>query len=144
MRRKKNVIIYTVLLTTLLGLAMFGNYFLKELDSNQQVTFVELPSTPAIDPTANQQFFEVVRIDSTYELNKGLTMERISSVALEGHPTPSVNYVALLILNHTHEVIVFEDVGFGVQVFQYDLALMEWKKNGTTIRARKNRKNFAT
>jgi len=122
---------YTVFmleLGLLLALALVQGCSLRAYSDNRPVTFVDIPSTPIIDREVNRQFLETNRLDSSYEVNGGLRLERIQAVAMEGIPAPSANYVALLILNHTEEPINFDDIGFGIQVFQYEPASSQWNK----------------
>jgi hypothetical protein len=112
---------------TLLTLTLFSAVIQSCNSGNpDEIKFVEFPPTPIINPTVHSDFFKTVALDSSYEINMGLTVERMKTIAVEGAPAPSVNYVSILILNHTSESIIFSDIGFGVQVFQYNLRNSEW------------------
>jgi len=47
---------------------------------------------------------------------------------LNGIPTPSPNYISILVLNHTDEPIGFENIGFNIKVFQYNSETNMWEK----------------
>jgi hypothetical protein len=111
-----------------LALMVGWNYSLRIFSNTSALTPIEVPSTPAFDPTANMRFFETFPLTSSTELNKGLTIERIRLASLDGVPTPPPNYVSFLVLNHTEEAIIFDDIGFGVQIFQYEPASNKWTK----------------
>ena len=112
----------------LLALALVQGCSLRAYSDNRPVNFVDAPPTPVIDREVNRQFLETNHLDSSYEVNGGLRLERIEAVAMEGIPTPAANYVALLILNHTEEPINFDDIGFGIQICQYEPASSQWNK----------------
>lgn len=128
MKWNNRVVILIALLVIVLILIVVGTYFLKEFRNHAQLIFVNFPPTPILDSTANARFFERSPLDSSYEINQGLTITRTSIGGVKGIPTPSANYVSLLILNHTEEPIVFDDVGFGIQVFQYESPSSEWRQ----------------
>jgi hypothetical protein len=80
----------------------------------------------ALDATASSNFSnDVGFID---DMNHGLTLERINSVAVAGFPTPSPNYIPLLVLNHATEPIRFANVGFDIQVFEFHESTKEWQR----------------
>lgn len=78
----------------------------------------------ALDATALFNFDnEVGPIDN---MNEGLTLERVSEVAVRGFPTPSPKNISLLVLNHASEPIQFANVGFSIQVFEFHEATKAW------------------
>jgi hypothetical protein len=129
MKRTNKIGIVTISIATILMLlAGYFVYRQQKSANDEQLNFMEFPPTPVINSVANLQFIETIIGGKSNEINTGLTIERLNIVAIEGIPTPSVNHVSLLILNHTQEPIAFEDIGFGVQVFEYDPSLSEWRK----------------
>jgi hypothetical protein len=94
--------------------------------NHDKITLVEFPPTPKYNLGANKAFLDVANITDNYDLNRGITLERISTILLDGIPTPSPNFISLLILNHTDEPILFENQGFGIRVYEYDPATKSW------------------
>ena len=90
------------------------------------VNMVSPLPTPVIDPMANQIFID--NVSPVDELNTGITIERINAVQINGLPTPSPNYISVLVLNHTDESVIFSDIGFDIQVFEYSPDLSTWKR----------------
>jgi hypothetical protein len=78
-----------------------------------------------LDATASSKFNrDVGPID---DMNRGLTLERNKTVPFVGSPTPSPKDISLTVLNHATEPIQFANVGFGVQVFEFQEATKEWR-----------------
>jgi hypothetical protein len=96
--------------------------------SKPQLTYVNIPATPFLNNKANEKFNDIVLSGNTQEINNGLSIQRLNLVALKGVPTPSANHISLLILNHTEEPIEFENIGFDIQVFEYDAPADRWNK----------------
>src|SRR5688500_12259168 len=127
-RTNKIGIVAISIVTILMLLAGYFVYRQQKSANEDQLNFVKFPPTPVINSVANLQFIETIIGDKSNEINTGLTIERLRIVAIEAIPTPSGNHVSLLILNHTQEPIAFNNIGFGVQVFEYDSSLLEWRK----------------
>ena len=95
--------------------------------TNKSSVNIESPlPTPVIAPIANQIFID--KISPVDELNSGITIERLNAVQINGLPTPSPNYISVLVLNHTDESVIFNDIGFDIQVFEYSPELATWKR----------------
>lgn len=125
---RKIAIITSIVGILVLIIAAYLLYSKQRIANNSQLNYVDVPATPIVKPEANNKFINTVLLGQQEETNNGLTLERLKVVALEGVPQPSANHVSLLILNHTNEPVEFENVGFGLQVFEYDPSTSQWNK----------------
>jgi hypothetical protein len=126
---QKRRIYFILVLAAILALAL-GALFISQqkAQSQSQVGYGNVPTTPVISTDANQKFSAKILLGETQEINRGLTVERLNVVTLKGISSPSDNHISLLVLNHTEEPIEFENVGFGIQVFEYDTSSSQWSK----------------
>lgn len=107
----------------IVAILVIGSFF----DNKIQVLATATPIQQlTLDATARANFnIEVGPID---DMNHGLSLERIKVVDVAGFPTPSPNYIPLVVLNHATEPIQFANVGFGIQVFELHVATKEWQR----------------
>ena len=96
--------------------------------NRSQLRYTSNPVSPNINTEVNQKFIDTVLSEQTEDINNGLSIERLNVVALEGVPTPSANHISLLVLNRTEESIEFENIGFDIQVFEYDTSTFQWNR----------------
>lgn len=83
-------------------------------------TYSSFPTPMINDDQANQVFFDLIAGTKPLQINSGITIQRIETVSNSGTYTPYTDYFPLLILNHTSEAVKFRNIGFAIQVFQYD------------------------
>lgn len=125
MRHRKFVVFAVLLGITVITLSAYLASLNQNRAGDESVGFVEFPPTPVVSSDAHLNFIQTVGGVSSDQINTGLTIERMRIVELKD-AMPSVNHVALLVLNHTQEPIKFDDVGFGVKVFEsHSLGWME-------------------
>jgi hypothetical protein len=120
----KKLISRTIVMIGLVAIAISIMSCLFEYKIN--TTASATPTQPlALDATASFKFNkDVGPID---DVNRGLTLERNKTVPFVGFPTPSPKDISLTVLNHATEPIQFANVGFGVQVYEFQEATKEWR-----------------
>ena len=127
MKRNYKIIIIAILVLSVVILGAQA-YLSKNSLGNESLNFVDFPPTPIIDQNINKNFFEQAIDPLPNDLNTGITVERLKMIALNGIPTPSPNYISLLVFNHTDEPIGFENIGFNIKIFQYNSETNIWEK----------------
>jgi hypothetical protein len=87
-------------------------------------TSLDSVSSTQIGTENSEEMFNETLIQFA-NVNTGMTIS--PNTALNNPDTPSNRYVSFLVLNNTSEAIVFNDIGFSIQIFEYDVNNAEWK-----------------
>lgn len=120
-RRCSSIVAGSLAVALLAGLAFLAGEYEQ---SRQGIPTVEVPATPVVDPAADAQFR--AQVAPMEDMNSGLTLQRSPIGIFQGAPTPSPNYIDLVIFNHTDEPVQFSDIGFHIQAFSYKPSTQRW------------------
>lgn len=118
-----NVLITFIFCLVIIGLILYGLTSHPLLES-----LTSMPSevlTPIFDANAEELFVAIAPLAD--DLNSGITIKQNKVASDFVDTSPSPRYVSFLVLNNTQEPVAFDNIGFEIQVFEYNARKFSWE-----------------